>query len=388
MSSYGVLSSGFLAKDSDAVLTTLQGYLTTNVNAAFAAFAAQPTSLIGQVAGVTALVGAELWEVAEAIHAAGDPDSATGAALDYIGVLRGITRTPATKSTVSLTVNLNAVTTLPIGQVVSNSDDSTIRFVTTAAVTSTTAGNYTVAAEAEVSGPVASDAGKLTVIDSPVSGWNSVTNASAATVGADRETDTAYRQRMAQALATAGSATLDAIRSALLADDGITQAAVFENTTQAAFNRTTPSSFTVDPGGIEAVVVGTSFTNVPQILFDEVAAGIGTYGASSGSATDAQGNTYTRYYTEAPSVDVDFVVVVSTDGDYPADGDDQIDAAIDAYVASLLIGQDVVRNKLYDVIFNISGVTDVTTLTLNGGTSNITVDSRSIAAVNSVSVTS
>lgn len=383
MSSYGVVSSGFVARDADAVLTQFQALLTTQVSAAFAEQAGVPTSLAGMVAGAVVSAGVGHWEVAESIYNAFDPASAIGTQLDAIGLLRGVTRQGATKSTVNLTVTLAAVTTLPAGQVVSNTDDSTIRFVTTAAVTSTTAGTYTVAAEAEVAGPVASAAGKLTVIDTPYSGWSAVTNAADATLGRNREPDDDYRLRQTNALATAGVGTAAAIRSALLAVSGVTQARVFANTTPNMIPSATTGTVDHYPGDIEAVIVGSGFAtnDVAQALLDNVEAGTGTIGLSSGTATDADGTEYTRNFSAAPPLDLTFAVTVTTDSNYPADGDDQIKTAIGNYIDGFIIGQDVIYTKVYDVIFGVSGVTDVTALTINAGTSNITVGDREIANI-------
>lgn len=391
MSSFGVVPSGFAAKDSDEVLSDLQDDLRDNINSGLADQAGQPDSLIGQITGVQTVALAEIWEVLEALYNATDPATATGAALDAIGALRGVTRDPPSKSAVTLTVTLNAFTTLPAGNVVSHVADETVRFVTIADVTSTSSGNYTVAAEAEFSGPISAGIGTLTVIDTPYTGWTAVTNAAVAIAGTNRETDEDYRARMDGLFSVAAGGTIDAIRAELILDAEIAQARVFANNTDIT------DADSVPPHAIEAVVYGTFTTDgsaagiadrnrIAQILFDSVGAGIGTYGNFSGTAEDAEGNEYTLYFSTPDTLAVSVTAVVTTNDEFPADGIDQIEDAIATYFAALQLGEDVIRTQLYGVIFAISGVTDVTTLTLNGGTSNITTTAREIATLNVLSV--
>ncbi len=57
------------------------------------------------------------------------------------------------------------------------------------------------------------------------------------------------------------------------------------------------------------------------------------------------------------------------------------------YINGLQIGEDIIRAKIFDVIFNVSGVEDVTVLTLNGGTSNIAVADDEEAEIDTSNVT-
>lgn len=81
-------------------------------------------------------------------------------------------------------------------------------------------------------GTIAAPANTLTVILTPVAGWNSLTNPQAGITGRDQETDAELRLRRAQSLHLLGAATVEAITSRLLQEvPGVTSVIVFENVT-------------------------------------------------------------------------------------------------------------------------------------------------------------
>lgn len=74
--------------------------------------------------------------------------------------------------------------------------------------------------------------GSLTVILTPVAGWESVTNLKAGVTGRNTETDAQLRLRRQNSIRILGAGTVEAIRSRLLQQvPGVTQALVFENRT-------------------------------------------------------------------------------------------------------------------------------------------------------------
>lgn len=182
MSSYGVTSSGFVQKTTQDIIEEIETYLSTNLSAALNF---QPTGVLGQLITAFASQEGESWQALLGIYNATYPDTASGLALDAVVSLTGILRLASAKSTVTLTVNLDAGTTLPVGRIVEVSQ-SGARFETTAAVTNGTGvpGNFTVAAESVEFGPVQGLAGTIDTIITPVSGWTAnagITNGTAET---------------------------------------------------------------------------------------------------------------------------------------------------------------------------------------------------------------
>ena len=83
-------------------------------------------------------------------------------------------------------------------------------------------------------GPIAAAAGDLERLVTVISGWTGVTNASAAALGRDRETDAEYRRRYTGEVAVHARDGLEAVRARVLEADGVTDALVRDNTTTAS----------------------------------------------------------------------------------------------------------------------------------------------------------
>ncbi len=334
-----------------------------------------PTSLFSQFVGVSAAQFDKLWQGLLDLYNGTDPDSAGGILLRYLAALVGLTILAATKSTVTLTVNLDASKTLPVGRLVSNPTTG-VQFITTAAVTSTSSGNYSVTAESVNTGPVAAAAGSLTQIDTPVTGWNSVTNALDAVAGSAAETDAELRTRRSASLAVQGSTPPDAIRADTLRVTGVTAMILLENITDFTdANGLPPHSFEVVADGTYAAA-----DLVQSIWDDSKATGIPTFGSSSDTIVDDEGNTQTVFYTVPSSVLCYVDTAYTTDENYPVDGDTQAADAIEAYgAANLEIGEDLFASALYTAVNSIPGVVQITALTV--GIIDATVDLSVVAGV-------
>lgn len=384
MTTYGLTSAGFVDKPIEVILDEIE----TAQRAAFGdEFDTSAESPAGQQNGIVAIHLRELWEVAQALYTAWDPDTNEGAIQSQISALSGTVREAATKSTVTAAVNLDAGVTLAAGAIASVDGNPAARFVTLADATNSggSPANVDVAMEAETAGVVVANSGTLTVIETPASGWNSITNASDATLGAAQETDEELRVRREQELRRAGAAAVDAIRADVLDVADVTTCTVFENTADVTDGDGVP------PHAIEVVVLGGALDDIAQAIWDSRAAGIEHHGDTNGSATDDDGNTHTIYFSRPSEIQIFVNVEVTVDADYPADGDTQIKTAIATYAQGLDVGEDLVWSALIPIIFGISGVVDVTTLETDtsdppAGTSNIAIGSRELATIDTADI--
>lgn len=354
---FGLNSTGFNAKALEDVKTEIEDSLKADIDPAINVSA---NSVLGQLIGVFSGAAAEIWEVLQAVYAARDPDQATGESLDALGTLTGSLRRAATPSTVTATVNLNNGTTLPIGSQAYVAGNTAAVFQTTEEVSNTSgiAANFSVAMESVDTGEVVANAGTLTEILTPVSGWNSITNAADATLGSDEETDAAYRLRRDQELRGLGAGSVSALRSDVLSVDSVEEVFVYENTSLVTDGDGLPGK------SFEVVVLGGTAADVAAQIFETKPAGIETYGTTSEVVTDSQGFNHTIYFTR-PTEKIILVEVFAsvTEADYPVDGDDQIRTNILALADEELgIGDDIIVSRYYDPIFSVSGVDDVTTL--------------------------
>lgn len=104
-------------------------------------------------------------------------------------------------------------------------------------------------ATAVATGPTFAPAGTLTVIDTPVSGWNTVNNPLDVDIGSDIEDDTDAMLRRSKLLSSQANGPLQAIVADVILVEGVTAAVGFENT-----------KITTD-GSIQLIL----FSNVPNL---------------------------------------------------------------------------------------------------------------------------
>jgi uncharacterized phage protein gp47/JayE len=358
---FGVTSTGFGLKDQEQIESEIidEQIASPDLPAVLDQSSSSP---LGQLNGAVSLQLAELWEVAQAMYRAGDPDNASGNALSILSRLTGTTPKEATKATVTLTVNLDAGVTITAGRLVSSSVDSNVIFTTLVDATNSggAPADVSVAAQAVTAGVIASAsiaASTLTVIETPVTGWNTSTNASAATNGTNAETDDVLRLRRADELTGQGASNVDSIRAAVSAITTVTDAEVFENTTLITDGDGVPGK------AFDTVVSssGSDDNNIAQAIWDNRPIGIQAYGSTStGTALDQQDNPQTVAFTRATEKDIEVEVdITKNTATYPTDGDDQIKAAILAVINALGISDDVYQSPLISATMTITGVVNV-----------------------------
>lgn len=308
----GLDPTGFTVKLLTEILAEIR---TSQLNRIDPALDVSSEKALGQLNGLFSDREAILWELLKVAYSAFDPDQAEGYLLEALCALTGTVRRPASRSLVDCTVNLDAATTLPVGSVAHVAGQPTKRFRTVTAVTSTTAGDYPVQFESETTGPVAAPAGTLTV-PVPVSGWNSVTNATDASLGRVEDSDTTLRERRAQDLSRAGACTPDAIRSDLMAIAGVEKVTVFEN------NSDYMDADGIPAHSIEVLVydgVSPAVANnvIAQAIWD-TRAPVRTHGNTSGTAVDSEGVSRTIYFSRPVTKNVWVIAQVDGEGVVPS----------------------------------------------------------------------
>ena len=392
MTLYGVQKEGFVDKPIEVSLQEIEDAQKAKFGVGFNVSAQEPQ---GQLNGIYVTKIREFWEVLQAVYNSIDPDKAADQALNRVSALTGTVKLPATKSTVTARVNLDAGTLVETGAVISVTGDPTARFVTLADVENTggSPADFTVTTEAETAGVVVANAGTLQVIETAVSGWNSSTNDADAVIGLTAEGNEALRIRREEELRVSGAGALDAIKADLVKVSGVTSVVMFENT------KDTVSADGLPPHSIEAVVQGGTDAAVTQQVWKSKGGGVEAHGNTSGTATDVDGNSRSVKYTRPTNVDVylDFFVTANTDPllgpVYPADGDAQLKAAVVSFFQqSQDSGEDVILSQLVAPGFSVDGVTDVSSIEAGfaaspSGTANLPISPRNIAFTEAAKIT-
>lgn len=209
--------------------------------------------------------------------------------------------------------------------------------------------------DCQTTGPVSASLGSLTVIETPVTGLTATLNRTDAIVGSAIEADEAYRQRANEDLQSEGASTVEAIRVGIKKVLDVLEVIVYQNNTMTVDGNGVP------PKSLHIYVDGGTDQDVGDAIWQLGGGGISTYGSVTVDVVDSQGLDQTVFFDRPIDKPVFVSVAVTADssGDYP--GDDAVKAAVVAFGASLLIGQDVLlRPKLYPAVAdNIAGLTDL-----------------------------
>ena len=162
------------------------------------------------------------------------------------------------------------------------------------------------------------------------------------------ETDAQLRIRMGAAMASKGCASAETLLAALKSLRYVRDAAVYVNDGDSADANGIPGH------SIACVVYSGLPAEIRETIWKKKAPGIGTYGSSSGSYTDSDGNEHTVSYSAPSSTQVTIVVKVRTlKSDFVlADQEDSLRTAIVNFVQALGIGKPLIISQLYGVCYS------------------------------------
>lgn len=156
-----------------------------------------------------------------------NPNLSGGTFLDAVCALTGLSRTKATRSTVTATLNGVAGTIIPAGVRAKTVNEDFFESVAT--VTIGGGGSVNVVFRSVEFGPIGALAGDLNQIVDGVLGWESITNAAAAVVGQEEQSDQSLRQLRKDTLALQGLSLTEAQVSDLYATEGVKSLTFREN---------------------------------------------------------------------------------------------------------------------------------------------------------------
>lgn len=351
---------GFNKKRLDDLITALEGHFKTVYGATFKV---GPETKQGQIIANIAAELASLWDAAQGSYDAFNPSAALDKALSDLVQYNNLTRQPATPSQVVLTCTGTPGTTIPLGSIVEveNNDPNITgeRFVTTATLAIGGGGTVEIPADSINTGPIVAGAGTLTKIFTPVTGWDSVTNADDAILGLEQESDEELRARRNRSTSINAQNIVDAAAAQLEALDDVVSVLVLENDTDID-----PDSNGVPAHSCEAIVQGGDDQEIAQVLLFNKVPGIPWVGNTPLPTEDSQGITRNLAVTRPDVKEVEVLVALQVTSDYPGDGDDQIKQNIVDYASGELIpgrgfsvGDDVVISELYTPINLVPGHT-------------------------------
>ena len=303
-----------------------------------------------------------LWELMEETYDSQYPETSFGTSLDNNVSIVGVTRLPATYSTVTVRVFGSNGTAVPLGFIVSVSGNPNARFESTAADTIGVSGYVDIPFQAEDTGPVEAPASSLTVIETPVAGVDSTNNTLDADVGRDIETDQELKTRRQQRLQRAGTSTVEGIRNNIAQVENVESVTVVENVEIIPDGEGRPGK------SFESIVLGGDEDDIAEAIWDAKPAGIETFGTITKSVTDSQGLSHSIKFSRPSEIDIWMIVNITPNTDpnegalYPANGDDLVEEVVLEYGAAFQLGQDVVTSRFYTPINTVPGVVGIEVL--------------------------
>lgn len=175
---------------------------------------------------VRALQASNFIQMIQAVYLSLNPQTAVGASLDLCGRLIGTARKAPSQS-----IALVTLTGTPLAVIVNGvvQDVNGNYWNLASPATIGIGGTVAVIATAQETGNTTANPGELAIISTPTSGWNSVTNAGAATPGEAVEPDSQYRARLLVAQTKPSISLLAGTAAALAAVYGVTRSEVYEN---------------------------------------------------------------------------------------------------------------------------------------------------------------
>ena len=408
---YGLTPTGLVPKTTDLVRQDINALEIAKFGPSWDVSDSSPD---GAVAGIFAERMGQMWDLVQQVAGSQDPDQATGAALDALCLLTGTFRSPARSSSATLTLTGVAATVVASGSRAATASTGQL-FQTTvsgtlAALTAwvtltpyvigarvTNGGNgyqCTVAGTTSATGPTFSPlgtgastgtdgtvtwrylgggvaavdvlatsvntgaivavSGDISAINTPVGGWTGVLNVLDATLGNDVQTDASLRVARIAQLSAPGTATPNAIRSAVLQVANVTSCTVFVNNTDFTNVDNMP------PHSVEVLALGGLDADIAAVLFAQIAAGVAYQGLTTVLVADSQGVSQTIKFSRPVQIPIYVAIsVVKDPTSYPANGDAQVALAIVTYGSAQLVGKDAVAASVGAQAFTIAGVLDV-----------------------------
>ncbi|WP_047236637.1 baseplate J/gp47 family protein [Chromobacterium subtsugae] len=256
------------------------------------------------------------------------PATAQGEGLSRMVKINGLRRLVPSNSTVDL--QIVGVAGTPINNGIAG--DGTNQWQLPATVIIPPAGTITVTATCATPGAVLAQPGAVNKIRTPTQGWQSVTNASAATPGNVVEPDVALRARQASSTALPSLTVLAGIIGAVSAVLGVTQVRAYENDTG------TPDVNGIPGNKIALVVTGGDATAIANAIAAKKTPGGGTFGTTTVTVNDVYGIPHQISFSRPSFVPITAAVSIKALAGYTSAAGNAIVAGILTYIAGLGTG--------------------------------------------------
>ncbi len=343
-------------------------------------------------------------EVLQQAYNSKDPNKASDYDLDVIAALTGTTRSEGTASTITGVVLTGIPGTIVPARTRFKSSITGTVWSLDQTWTLNVNGQATVDLSAMGNGPIEANSNTITQIVDTVGGLSSVNNPNPATPGTGIESDTAFRVKRATAVGRPGNNQVDSMLGELFAVAGVRRVKVYEN------DETAPDANGQPGHSIAPVIDGGTDDDVAMAIYLKKNPGVMLYQAGTPvnvSVTSVAYPSNSKLIKFSRPVYVDMIVniEIKDDGSLPSQGvlEPQIRESILSYSAGGLIpteygfkpdgfdiGETVPYSSLYTPINKTIGEygnSYVSSMLVNGGNTNVTIDFNELSRWISTNIT-
>jgi len=305
----------------------------------------------GQIASSeTAIIGDKNNQIALIVNQV-DPQYSDGRFQDGIGRIYYLNRKPATSTSVTATLGGVAGAVIPAGTLAQDTGGNT--YALTANATIGIGGTVNAEFQNIKTGPIPCPPSSLVTVYQAVSGWDTITNAAAGTLGQNVESRTDFEFRRKNSVALNGKSTPGAIYAAVFDVANVLDVYVIDNPTNAIVN-VGPTSYPVAPHSVYIAAIGGIDADVAAAIWTKKDVGCDYNGNTSITVTDPSGYSYPQpsYVVkfERPSAQaIKFAISIVNDPLLPSD----IIALVKAAIVARFNGTDgTLRERIGSDIFS------------------------------------
>lgn len=292
----------------------------------------EPDSQDGQLIAVFALALLDTYQAIEQVYQGFSPSTAAGETLSRVVKINGIRRQAGSRSTADVTITGTAGTVITAGVV---ADVAGQKWDLPESVVIPNSGETVATVTAQAEGDIQALPGQINKIMTPTRGWQSVTNAAAATPGALTETDAALRLRQTYSVSIPSRTILDGTLGAVLNVEGVSKAKIFENDTDETDTNGLPAH------SISVVALGGDAHEIGKAIWAKKTPGCGTYGTTEEVITDDNGIATTIKFFRPTITHVTATIIIEPFIGYLSITEPLIKQAVADYINALAIGDDV-----------------------------------------------
>lgn len=275
-----------------------------------------------------------------------DPSQAIGEGLSSVVKINGLARLIPSFSLVDLLV------VGVVGTIISNglvSDDAGVVWALPDEVEIPRAGQIVVSATCTQKGAIAAAPGTIRTIMTPVVGWQTVANPTAASPGQPVEKDAWLRQRQAASTQIPAVSPIDALRGALL-ELGVSDLRLYENDAE------TSDRYGIPPKALACVALGGDSAAIATVLATQKGIATPTFGTTAVGVADSAGASKIVRFSRPRDIAIGWRLHISALEGFTVDHKAAIQAAVAAWTVALGIGAEIKLDRAQLPVLVDSGV--------------------------------